>query len=530
MSDSPLDLEGLSLSDLKRLVLELLEESAKLRSENEALREEIARLKGLNVRPRLKPSGMDKQAKARAKAKQGRKHSKRSRGAKRLVVDEERVIATPHPEGSRFKGYEDYVAQDLVIERRVVRYRRERWVTPDGRTLVAPLPVGLRGHFGPALRRFVLAQYHGAQTTVERLTGLLRELGVDISKRQVVRLLNDGQEIFVEESDAILGAALETAPWVSVDDTGARHKDRNGVTTQLGNDAFAWFSTSFSKSRLNFLELLRVGHGDYVVNQAALSYMRERGLAGAVIARLEGAQEQRFADRAAWTAHLERLGITALKVRPDPLCITTEGALWGAILDHGRLEGTVILSDDAGQFKVGRHALCWVHAERLIHKLDAFCERQRREKERIRTRLWWLYADLKAYRENPTRKRRSQLKRRFETLFTTRTGFATLDRLLARLYANKTELLVVLDRPEVPLNTNGSENDIRACVTRRKISAGTRSEDGKQARDTFLGLMKTCKKLGVSFWDYLGDRLNVPDAPKVTSLNILVAQRCRAMA
>ena len=173
----------------------------------------------------------------------------------------------------------------------------------------------------------MLAQYHGAQTTVERLTALLRELGVDIAKRQVLRLLNDGQEIFVEEADAILGAALETAPWVSVDDTGARHQNGNGVTAQLGNDAFAWFSTSFSKSRLNFLELLRSGHGDYAVNQAALSYMRGRDLAGSVIACLEGAPEQRFADRAAWTAHLERLAIAALKVRPAPLGIATEGAL-----------------------------------------------------------------------------------------------------------------------------------------------------------------------------------------------------------
>ena len=189
----------------------------------------------------------------------------------------------------------------------------------------------------------------------------------------------------------------------------------------------------------------------------------------------------------------------------------------------------MILSDDAGQFKVGRHALCWVHAERLIHKLDAFCERQRREKERIRTRLWWLYADLKAYRENPTRKRRSQLKRRFKALFTTRTGFATLDRLLARLYANKADLLLVLDRPELPLNTNGSENDIRACVTRRKISGGTRSQAGKPACDTFLGLMKTCKKLRVSFWDYLGDRLKAPKAPHISPLHLLVRQRCRAM-
>ncbi len=101
---------------------------------------------------------------------------------------------------------------------------------------------------------------------MERLARLLRDLGVDISKRQVMRLLNEGQEAFAAEAQAVLRAGLETAPWISVDDTGARHAHRNGVTTQIGNDAFTWFNTGFSKSRLNFLELLRAGHGDYVIN------------------------------------------------------------------------------------------------------------------------------------------------------------------------------------------------------------------------------------------------------------------------
>lgn len=530
MAGSRADIDALGLEGLRTLVVQVLEENAALQAENRALREEVARLKGLKGRPKLKPSGMDKKAAARDKAKRGRKQARCKRGAKRLVVDEERIIKTPHPAGSVFKGYEDYIVQEVVLKHLVVRYRRERWLTPAGRSIVAPLPAGVRGHFGPELRRFVLVLYHQGQTTLARVVMLLSDIGIDISKRQVGRLLSDGQEDFTTESEAVLRAGLESAPWVSVDDTGARHGARNGVTTQIGNDAFTWFSTTFSKSRLNFLALLRAGQRDYVVNDAALSYMRGRCLAGGVIARLEGAGEHRFADEAAWRAHLESLAIAALKVHPDPVKIATEGALWGAIAEHGLLGDTVILSDDAGQFNVGHHALCWVHAERLIHKLDAFSKRQRREKERIRSRLWWLYADLKAYRENPNPKRRGELRRRFDVLFSTRTGFATLDRLLARIHANKAELLVVLDRPEVPLHTNGSENDIRACVTRRKLSGGTRSEAGKQGRDTFLGLIKTCRKLGLSYWDYLGDRLKVPAATHVPPLPDLVRQRCLALA
>jgi hypothetical protein len=127
----------------------------------------------------------------------------------------------------------------------------------------------------------------------------------------------------------------------------------------------------------------------------------------------------------------------------------------------------------------------------------------------VRSLIWWFYADLKAYRRDPTPARRAALRARFDRIFRRRTGFATLDRLLARLHANKTELLMVLDRPEIPLHTNGSENDIRCQVTKRKISGGTRSDAGRDCRDAFLGLAKTCAKLGISFWDYLGARLAV---------------------
>lgn len=529
MAESPPDLDALDFDDLKRLVVRLLEEAAELRAENLALREEIARLKGLKGRPRLKPSGMDKKAAARRKAKAGRKQARRGRGAKRLAIDETRVIAVPHPPGARFKGYQDTVVQELVVRRHVVRYRRERWLTPAGETIVAPLPAGVKGHFGPELIRFVLAQYHQGQVTVPRLTAQLKDLGLVISKRQVVRLLIADKEPFLGEAEAVLRAGLETAAWISVDDTGARHEARNGVCTRIGNDGFAWFATTFSKSRRNFLELLRAGHGDYVINGAALAYMRRHALAGPVIDLLARHKTGRFADQDAWRAHLERLGIDRLQVKPNALKIATEGALWGSVVDHGFLKDAVILSDDAGQFNVGRHALCWVHAERLIHKLEAFTDRHRAARERIRTRVWWLYGDLKAYCRDPTRAQKAALERRFDRLFKTRTGFATLDRLLARIHANKAELLVALDRPEVPLNTNGAENDIRCQVTRRKVSGGTRSDAGRDCRDAFLGLMKTCAKQRISFWDYLGDRLNVPGAPNVTQLPDLLSQP-RALA
>lgn len=521
-------LDDLPSAELRDLVLELLGEVAALKQTVAEQREEIARLKGLKGPPRMKPSkpsGME-QASARKAASSGTRNH-RGRGGKTLsrVAAEDRVVQAEVPAGSRFKGYEDFVIQDLVIRPAVVRFRRERWVTPDGRTMVAPLPDGIDGHFGPELRRFVLAQYHQGQVTVARLVTLLRAIGIEISKRQVVRLLIDGQDRFVDEARDVLRAGLETAAWVTVDDTGARHKASNGVCTQIGNDRFAWFATTGSKSRRNFLDLLRAGHGDYVINEEALRYMRGRALSGRVVRLLAEAQETRFADRAAWEAHLERHGITAMKVLPDPVRIATEGALWGSVKAHGLLCDTVIVSDDAGQFNVGQHALCWIHAERLVHKLDAFTEHSRSIQQRMRRLIWRYYEALKVYQSNPGAKRRAVLRARFDRIFRRRTGFATLDRLLARLHANKAELLMVLDRPEIPLHTNGSENDIRAFVTKRKVSGGTRSDAGRDCRDAFLSLLKTCDKLGIAFWDYLGARFATAGTKAVPHLPQLVRQR-----
>src|SRR3954470_22764505 len=400
-----ISLSGLPRGELEALAEQLLAENAALRQAIAELRAEVATLKGVKDRPKLRPSGMENGTEPEPDTRD-RGRGAGGRKAKRLSIDEERVIAAEVPAGSRFKGYEDFLVQDLVLRPHVVRLRRERWLTPDGRTVVAPMPAGIAGHFGPELRRFMPAQYHQGQVAVSRLVAQLRAIGIAISKRQVVRLLNAGRDAFLAEAREVLRAGLATAGWISVDDTGARHRHRNAVCTQLGNDHFAAFATTASKSRLNFLEVLRAGHGDYVVNAEALAYMRQRALAGPVIARLAEHAGRHFDDEAAWMRHLERLGIAGLTVTPDAVRIATEGAVCGSIKAHGLLPDTVILSDDAGQFALDRHALCWVHAERLVHKLDTFTDRQHAAQQLVRALVWWFYADLKAYKRAPERRRR----------------------------------------------------------------------------------------------------------------------------
>ena len=447
----PENIDDLSPAELKLLVVKLLEEVADLRRMVAAQRDEIARLKGgpprPDIKPNSKPSGMEQATDP--KPPHGRnERRRRGRTRAKLTINEERTVKLPAPpRGARFKGYTSFVVQELVLHSHVIDFQCERWLTADGKVMTAALPEGFDGHFGPQLRRFVLAQYHQGQTTVPRLLALLRGFGIDISKRELVRLLTTGHDSFHEEAREVLRAGLASAAWITVDDTGARHKANNGFCTQIGNAHFTAFATTTSKSRLNFLSLLRAGHGDYVVNDAALAYMRERALAAHVISRLTEHPDRYFADQAAWAAHLEKLGIAALKVNPDPTLIATEGALWGSVKAHGFLRQGVIVSDDAGQFKVGQHGLCWVHAERLVHKLDTFTDQNRAAQSTMRAAIWQLYGDLKAYRCAPTAQRKADLEAEFDRVFTGKTGFISLDRLLARLHANKAELLKVLDRP-----------------------------------------------------------------------------------
>jgi hypothetical protein len=310
--------------------------------EIQQLRAENARLKALPKKPKLAPGGMDKATEPdrRARTKEARRQRrKRQSGQRTPPVTTERTLVIEAPAGSRRRGFEPFTVQDLILAPQVIRFRRERWVTPDGQEIVAPLPPEVTGHFGPGVVRFVLMQHVQGQVTVERLLAQLRGLGLRISKGQIVTILTANKDVFHAEKDAILEAGLATAAWVTVDDTGARHAGANEYTTHIGNDRFAWFATRPSKSRLNFLDLLR--DPDYVINATALAYLVEHGVPQSIVAALLAAGPRSFADDAAW--QLDRFGLGAGQRRR-----VTEAAMIGSIV--ALLTDTVIVSDDSSTF------------------------------------------------------------------------------------------------------------------------------------------------------------------------------------
>ena len=540
--DLPDSLERLSHSDLIGAVRDLvgeftrlraehekvLETLAKLRIEHQAVKDELARYKKLPPRPPQKPSGMEKATDLPDVAAGGTKgaRSTRRRGSNldKLKIDRTVVVKADAPAGSRFKGFEDIVVQDVAFHPLVTRYRRERWLTPDGQTVIAPLDPGVVGGYGPHLHRLILTLHFQGQMTCERILALLNGAGVVISKRQVVRLLVAKLETFRAEDEEVLTAGLSSSRFITVDDTGARHQGKPGFTTHIGSDRFAVFRTGPSKSRLAFLRNLLGGAARYVINEAALVYMRANNLPQAALDNLASRATRIFPSDQDWMRRLSELGLTELTITPDPVRVASEGALWGALQEEGRLGELVIVSDGAGQFRVGVHAQCWVHAERLVHKLIPANQIQHKAVEVARRMIWWFYGKLKEYKLAPSPERAEILRAQFKRIFDrAKTGYAALDSQLRRLLRLEDRLIRVLERPEIPLHTNASENAVRCFVTKRKISGGTVSEKGRQARDAMLGLDKTCAKLKIRFFDYLGARLGIP-GPQIPRLASLVRE------
>jgi hypothetical protein len=351
----------------------------------------------------------------------------------------------------------------------------------------------------------------------------LHQWGIDISAGELSRILTEGKDAFHQEKAELLPAALAVSTYAQVDDTGARHQGHNGVCTHIGNELFAFFASTQSKSRLNFLEILRRPHTDYQINEQTLAYWQQQKLSAAVVDKLRGGP-QAFADAAAWQSRLRELGMT----RPRHIRIATEGALLGSLIAHGVSPKLVILSDGAPQYDVLVHAACWLHAERPLTRMIPYSDKHRAAIAKVRGQIWELYQDLKGYRQRPEASRRPDLEARFDAMCTQGTGFPSIDGVLKQMRAHRAALLRVLDQPEVPLHNNLSEGHIRDYVKKRKISGGTRSELGRQARDTFASLKKTCRRLGVNFWAYLQDR--VRGAGQIPRLADLIRQKAEKMA
>ena len=516
-----------SESERSPLVDALLELIAWQQKQMEELEHQILKLKGETTKPKIKPSTLDQKTGTEdhkdnqdENDAKGKKKGPQRKKTKQLPIHKTEIIEPAIvPEGSTFKGYRDVVVQDLMIPIHTTCYRLAQYETADGSDVTGQRPAGIRdSHWGGELHSFILYHYHHQPVTQPLLLEFLRDLGVDISSGQLRHLLTQKRDEFHEEKAEILSVGLAVSQLLHTDDTGARHAGKSGYCTPIGNELFAWFSSTESKSRINFLECLSQGvERRYVLNEGALEYVARQKLPKPLQARLNTVRVD-LDHQKAWDPWLTAQGITRSRHRK----IVTEGALIGGLLAQGIPSDRVIMSDDAGQFNVFDHVLCWIHAERLINRLIPLNEDHEKAVNWVREPLWQLYADIKDYKLNPQPAQADEIRARFEELCRTKTCYATLNQVLKRLRDNQQELLRVLDKPWIPLHNNLSERDIRDDVKKRKISGSTRSEAGRKSRDTFASLKKTCRKHGLSFWHYLRDRLS--GAAQIPRLSELIHQ------
>jgi hypothetical protein len=525
-----------------RLLLNIVEELVvsveALKVENQQLRNEIQRLKGQQGAPRIPPrkpppgSGNVSSEGERREPRPWRKGAKQDQltitRTERLSVD--RAVL---PADAEFKGIDALVVQDLIVRVDTIRFEREVWYSPsEHRRVLAPLPTGYTGQFGPGLKALALALHFGANVTEAKLAELFRHAGVVVSHGFLAGLLaSDGvpDDPFVTEAQAVEQAGLASSPWQHLDATGTRVDGESWHCHVLGNPLFTAYHTTPTKDRLAVLDVLQgcPAERHYQLNAAADVYLESVGLSPTARGRLADWPRDQDLDEATVT---ELLAAQRLVLGPQQQTRIREALVLGAM--HAREDWprvTTLVCDDAAAFRLVTDdlALCWVHEGRHYTKLVAYLDIHRRLLDTVRDQFWTYYRELGAYREHPTTAERMRLTARFEALFGQVTGFRLLDERLAKTRDKQASLLRVLEHPELPLHNNPAELAARRRVRKRDASFGPRSVAGLRAWDTFQTLAATTQQLGVSFLAYLTDRWT--QAGRIPPLADILRQRAATL-
>lgn len=524
-----LDPEALSEPQLREVFPRLLafcEEAAvailQLQTENQQLRDEIARLKGEHGGPTRPPRGSgvihpDQEPGAHSsererQAREPRPRRKKGRKLPRLAIDRTETL-DQFPEGlpadARFKGYETVVIQDLVLKTDNVCFRRAKfWSPSQGKTFLAPLPPGYAGEFGPGLQALALSLVYRAQLSLPLLHSFLTDAGILVSRGQVAHLVTSKVDRFHAEQHEVLRAGLQSSPWQHLDVTSTPVDGESHACHVLTNPLYAHYHTTPHQDRMSALDVLRGGRArQYRLDATALAHLARLGVGPGIVRAL-----QAFPQETTWSEgefavlldrRLPRLGKDTRRHVEEAAAIAAYRAdpRWPVV--------QCLVADDAATLReITRElALCWIHDGRHYTKLLPQFACHRQALARFRKRYWDFYRELLAYRDAPSPEEAVRLEAAFDALFATESLWGDLRTCIERTRANKAKLLQVLRHPELPLHNNPAELAARRRVRKRDVSFGPRSETGRRAWDTFQGLVETTRKLGIRFWDYLQDRL-----------------------
>ena len=521
-----LDLNAIHEENARELIkrlLNLIEQlSADLRdarAENQRLRDEVNRLKGEQGKPKIKenkpavPAGNYSSEKERHKSK---RHGKRSKKAE-IHIDREEVVKLDRsklPADVEFKEYVDVVVQDIRLETDNVRYWVEKCYSASAnKTYQAELPRGYEGQFGPGIKALLPALYFGMGTSEPKILEFLTYTGIQISEGEISNLLIKGKDDFHAEADGVYEAGLRSSFFQHTDDTTTRVNGVNQHCHVMCNPVYTSYHTVPNKDRLSVLDVLRNGRPRrFLLNQEALDLLESIPLSKVVRQTLQTCRNEIEMDEDTFQQHL-KVWLPNLGERQSKI-INVAAAIAAY---HTEIDWPVILilvCDDAPQFRWLTHAimLCWVHAGRPYKKLTPVVPLHRQLLDNFLTRFWNYYDQLLDYKKQPTPAESARLEAEFDALFSTCTGYDDLDKRIAMTRANKASLLLVLKYPELPLNNNPAELGGRQRVRKRDTSFGPRTQEGRKAWDTFMTLAETAKKLEVSFYAYLHDRITGTNA------------------
>jgi len=536
-----IDLSAIQDENARQLIVRLLNLiealSADLRdaqAENQRLRDEINRLKGEHGKPKFKantPKPAQRDYSSEKERRQPKPRQKRAKNATIEVHREQTLTVDPAslPADAEFKGHEDVVVQDVIFRADNVRFHKEKyWAYSTGKTYLAPLPRGYEGQFGPGLKALTLTLYFGGNISEPKILDLYDNIGVQISAGELSTLLIKDQETFHAEKAAVCEAGLESGPWQHTDQTSTRVNGQEQHCNIVCNPVYTSYTTTPGKGRLNVLDVLRNGRERrFRLNEEALSYLESTPLSKAVRVWLsddtQGVPGEQDWDEETFTTRLDtswpRLG------GPQRQAILNAAAVAAYHAEEDVPLVRLLVCDDAPQYDglTAEMAQCWVHEGRHYKKLVPVFVHHLELLTDFRKQFWKFYDELLAYQQHPTPEESTRLEARFDELFSTCTGYEALDARIAKTWAKKTQLLMVLKHPEVPLHNNPAELEARQRVRKRDVSFGPRTQDGVKAWDTFMSLAATAKKLGISFHQYVHDRIS--QANQIPSLATLIEAR-----
>jgi hypothetical protein len=517
-----IDLSGIQEENARQLIerlLNLIEDlSADLRdaqAETQRLRDENNRLKGEQGKPKIKANKPKPPQIDHSSEKERRKpkpHKKRRKKATIQVHREQtlEVDKATLPADAEFKGYEDVVVQDVVFRADNVCFRKEKyWATSTGQTYLAELPRGYEGQFGPGIKALTLTLYFGGGMSEPKIRELYENVGVQISAGALSNLLIKDQGTFHAEKDAVYEAGLRSSPWQHTDNTSTRVNGQNQQCHIVCNPLYTIYCTTPRKDRLSVLDVLRNGRPRiFRLNDEALGYLDAVPFSKAARHTLRVWRSERDLDEAAF---LKRLDTQFPNKRAQQRqAILGAAAVAAYHAEVGVPIVRLLVCDDAPQFNwlTEEMGLCWIHEGRHYKKLTPVVSHHRELLDDFLKQFWDFYDRLLTYRQHPNPEGCVQLEAEFDRLFATCTEYDALDARIAATREKKASLLMVLRHPEIPLHNNPAELEARQRVRKRDVSFGPRTQDGVEAWDTFMSLAATTRKLGISFYEYVHDRIS----------------------